>query len=135
MANGHDASETPFMNSLINKANPSPYDQAIFLSEKTMNEGFANMWVFAEPNSPIRYCNIEARDGQYLRATLKAPTVIINVINNAPTLYFQWNFDKGVMGLYQHITDPNPTEIDVTNWIVAFATTLSRMIQVSPCKF
>jgi len=118
----------PFIDSLTNKASPVPYDQAIFLSQKTINDAFYNMWLLADPTSPVRSINIKTRDGETLQGALNAPTVIVNVVDFSYMLYFQWNFKSGQMSLFttDNPNDPTMKTFDVTNWIVAFGTSLSK---------
>jgi hypothetical protein len=121
------ATDDPFINSLVSKTSAAPYDQAIFLSQKIINDAFANMWALADPTSPIRSIDIKTRDGQSITAQLKAPTVIVNVVDYSYMLYFQWNFASGAMTLYttDNPNDPTTITFDVSNWTVAFGTSLS----------
>jgi hypothetical protein len=117
----------PFIDSLTNKTSPVPYDQVIVLSQKIINDSFYNMWVLADDTSPIRSINLKTRDGQTLTGKLKAPTIIVNVVDYTYMLYFQWNFNSGSMTLYttDNPNDPTTKTFDLTNWVVAFGTTMS----------
>ncbi|KAJ6111870.1 hypothetical protein N7523_007931 [Penicillium sp. IBT 18751x] len=123
------ADPDPFVNSLVNKTAPDPYQQAIFLSQKTINRAFLNMWELADPSSPIRSLNVRDRAGNRVTATLKAPTVLINVAdNNAFMAYLQWNFDQGQMTLYtsDDPNDPATKTFDVANWVYAFGSGIGK---------
>lgn len=126
----------PFVNSLVNKVAPDPYQQAIFLSQKTINQAFRNMWELADPASPIRYVKVQDRAGNTLTASLKPPTVLINVAdNNNFMAYLQWNFDQGQMKLFTSANPSDPTikTFDVSNWVYAFGSDIGkeRMILIS----
>lgn len=122
------ATDDPFINSLISKCSPAPYDQVIFLSQKTINDAFANMWALADPTSPIRSIDITTRDQETIKGKLKPPTVIINVVDADTMIYFQWNFESGSMTLFttDNPNDPTTKTFDVSNWTVAFSTKLSK---------
>ncbi|KAI5461886.1 hypothetical protein BGZ63DRAFT_356267 [Mariannaea sp. PMI_226] len=118
----------PFIQSLVGKTTPTPYNQAVILSQKTINSAFSNMWLLADPTSPIRSIAISTRDGEKLQGELLAPTVIVNVVDFTYMLYFQWNFKSGSMTLYTTDDPNNPTTktFDLTQWTVAFGTSLTR---------
>jgi len=120
-------STDPFITSLNSKCSPSPYDQALFLSQKIVNDGFNNMWLLADPTSPMRSVSIKTRDGSNITGILNAPTVIVNVVDFTAMLYFQWNFKSGSMTLYTTDDPNNPSTVTfkVDNWTVAFTTSLS----------
>lgn len=125
----------PFVQSLVNKTSPIPYNQAVILSQKTINMAFSNMWILADPTSPIRTINIQTRDGEKLQGDLLAPTVIVNVVDFTHMLYFQWNFKSGSMTLYtsDDPNDPTTKTFDLSEWVVAFGTALSTsFLQPSP---
>jgi hypothetical protein len=119
----------PFVNSLVNKAAPDPYQQTIFLSQNTINHAFRNMWQLADPSSPIRSVNVRDRAGNTLTATLNPPTVLINVADNSGFMaYMQWNFDQGQIKLFTSANPSDPTmkTFDVSNWVYAFGSNIGK---------
>lgn len=126
MASDSDA----FIQSLVNKTSPKPYNQAVILSQKTINAAFANMWALADPTSPMRSINLQTRDGEKLQGELLAPTIIVNVVDFTYMLYFQWNFKSGTMTLFttDNPSDPTTKTFDLTKWVVAFGTALSTYL-------
>ncbi|EEU35081.1 uncharacterized protein NECHADRAFT_82426 [Fusarium vanettenii 77-13-4] len=118
----------PFIQSLVNKTSPKPYNQTVILSQKTINAAFANMWALADPTSPMRNITLQTRDGEKLQGELLAPTIIVNVVDFTYMLYFQWNFKSGTMTLFttDNPNDPTTKTFDLTKWVVAFGTALTH---------
>ena len=126
----------------VDKTNPAPYHQAIFLSQKSINNGFSAMWEAAQdipndpdnpdPNqNPLKYFSVPSRTQEYFRFNTGKPEVRLQVTTGGdPMLYFRLRTDNG--GLWVFTTeDPNDdTHIDwdIAGFVFAFSVRIGKVI-------
>ncbi|KAE8419608.1 hypothetical protein BDV36DRAFT_307579 [Aspergillus pseudocaelatus] len=124
----------------VEKTDPAPYGQAIFLSQKSINNGFSALWEAAQdipddqdnpdPNqNPLKYFSVPSRTQEYFKFNTGKPEVRLQVTKNGdPMLYFRLRTDKG--GLWVFTTDdPNDdTHIDwdIAGFVFAFSVRIGR---------
>ncbi|EIT81230.1 hypothetical protein AO1008_02874 [Aspergillus oryzae 100-8] len=116
----------------IDKTNPNPYAQAIFLSQKIINNGFSAMWDAAQreddEDNPLKYFSYTVRGGDFLKFKVGRPTVSLQVTTEDPMLYFQLRMTEGEVLLYLTDDPDDDSKInwDIKNWIFAFSVTIAR---------
>lgn len=116
----------------IDKTNPNPYAQAIFLSQKIINNGFSAMWDAAQregdEDNPLKYFSYTVRGGDFLKFKVGRPTVSLQVTTEDPMLYFQLRMTEGEVLLYLTDDPDDDSKInwDIKNWIFAFSVTIGR---------
>jgi hypothetical protein len=113
-----------FTSSLIGKTDPSPYGQAIFLSQSMINKSFHNMWALTPKRDPppLREFEQDTMTGS-IKITLNAPTVkLMTTTKQDPHLFFMLNIKSGTITVYTGtIKDPKPKDFDTTGWAFGFA--------------
>ncbi|KAI1177489.1 hypothetical protein F4777DRAFT_207732 [Nemania sp. FL0916] len=120
----------PLAESLIRKTDPGPYGQAIFLSQKMINEAFDDMWYFTPEDDPppLREYKEDFFSGS-VDMQLNAPTVKLMVTTKQdPQLYFMLNIKSGKITIYtgKSPKDPKPKDFDVAGWTFGFAVKIAR---------
>lgn len=123
-------------NSYASTVNPAPYSQAVFLSQKMINDSFSHMWQLAqnEPDekNPLRYFKYESRNGS-LEFDVGKPTVSLQVTTNDPMLFFKLRMTRGKVSLF---LSPNPKddtklELEIDNWVFAFSVKIGKAIWIT----
>lgn len=111
-----------FTSSFVNRTNPSPYHQALVLSQAMINNAFENMWFVAEEDSNLHNVNMSIRGAGNLRAKILAPKIAIQVTTLNPQLYYLLQFESGKLWLYlsNDESDDSKKEWDVAGWVFAF---------------
>jgi hypothetical protein len=113
-----------FTSSLVGKTNPSPYNQAIILSQIMIDNAFYNMWLLADDDSPLRKFKKKLKGSdESIDVKLAAPTIQLQVTTIDPQLYFMLNIKSGSVTLYASDDDDDDTTDtwDTTDWVVAFS--------------
>lgn len=120
------------MGNIFSSTDPSPYDQVIILSQKTINDSFKNMWELAQldDDSPLKHFKIKIRGGSFLEVDIGQPSVELCVTVSDPMLYFKLKMASGKLKLYlsDDDEDESAVEWDVKNWVFAFSVTIGELI-------
>jgi hypothetical protein len=114
-----------FASSLIGKTDPSPYGQAIFLSQSMINKSFHNMWALTPKRDPppLREFKKNSLLGK-INITLNAPTVkLMTTTKQDPQLFFMLNIKSGTITINtgDDPDDLKPKDFDATDWTFGFA--------------
>ncbi|RHZ62474.1 uncharacterized protein CDV56_108562 [Aspergillus thermomutatus] len=100
----------------VETTSPAPYAQAIFLSQKMINNSFSLMWQLAqtEPDDPDD--------------PNKTPLKYLQVTTKDPMLYFRLRMTDGEVRLYLTDDPKDDSQInwDINNWVFAFSVTIAR---------
>ncbi|KAI0148181.1 hypothetical protein F4776DRAFT_606501 [Hypoxylon sp. NC0597] len=129
-----------FTRSLVQRTNPSPYDQVIFLSQEMINKAFHNMWALTLKRnpSPLREFKKSYRTGD-IDIKLDAPTIKLMVTTRQdPQLYFMLNMKSGTIATYvsSNPDDDTKKKFDVTGWKFGFAVKLaSKTVEKNDPRF
>ncbi|KAI1175629.1 hypothetical protein F4777DRAFT_319164 [Nemania sp. FL0916] len=121
-----------FTKSLYNKTDPSPYNQAIFLSQDMINKAFQSMWELTPSSPPAPMRNFTRRNltGK-VDIQLDAPTVKLMVTTRGdPQLLFMMNMNGGTIKLFSGEDFDNIKEdtFPVAGWKFAFAVKINQKI-------
>lgn len=97
----------PYQESLVSKGVVSPYDQAVFFSQKSINAALENLWAIADEKlSPLRrFKHTAIKPAENIEAVLNPPTFSIKTNGEKHTFYIQWNFQSGAMNASQNEND------------------------------
>jgi hypothetical protein len=126
-----------YTQSLIGKTNPSPYGQAVFLSQTMINAALANMWSLAGDSSPLKTFKRRIRGCGTIDVKLKEPVVQLQATTVDPQLYLLLSFKSGTLELYT--SDDNDVEDgdegdgeddatktwDTKDWVFGFSVKIS----------
>jgi hypothetical protein len=128
-----------YLSSLIDKTDPSPYEQVIVLSQTVVNDAFHNMWLIAPEGSPLTKLDYTNRSGEYLKSDLGPPKVQLHVTSSDPLLYYMLSMKKGSLKIYttDDPSDPSDIEWDIKDWIFAFSVTIctcKMLLQFERCS-
>ncbi|OTA84420.1 hypothetical protein M434DRAFT_400466 [Hypoxylon sp. CO27-5] len=129
-----------FTRSLVQRTNPSPYDQVIFLSQEMINKAFHNMWALTPKRNPppLREFKKSYRTGD-IDIKLDPPTIKLMVTTKQdPQLYFMLNMKSGTIATYVSSDPDDDTKktFDVTGWKFGFAVKLaSKTVEKSDPRF
>lgn len=109
--------------SLVAKTNPDPYDQIIVLCQKMINEAFRNMWCLASDESPLSHFEYVDRMDQYIKTSLGAPRVELQVTNADPQLYYCMTMTNGSLKIFTTNDSKKDDHIEwqIQNWVFAFS--------------
>ena len=112
-----------YVESLIAKTNPDPYDQIIVLCQKMINEAFHNMWSLAPDKSHLPHFEYVDRASQYIRTSLGAPSVKLQVTKADPQLYYRMAMTNGSFRIFTTNDSRNDDHIEwqIRDWIFAFS--------------
>ncbi|KAK6538428.1 hypothetical protein TWF694_010013 [Orbilia ellipsospora] len=117
--------------SQINDTDPSPYDQAFFVTQGTINEAFANMWALADDDSPMVHFSYELRDGQNIDGELNTPSISLNYFAQDVTrVEYHLKFRSGTMNLFisDNFKDKTMKPYDLTGWDIVLPVSTKREI-------
>ncbi|KAI1143197.1 hypothetical protein F5Y05DRAFT_367832 [Hypoxylon sp. FL0543] len=129
-----------FTRSLVEKTNPDPYNQVIFLSQEMINKAFHNMWALTPKKNPppLREFKKSYRTGD-IDIKLDPPTINLMVTTKQdPQLYFMLNMKSGSIKTYvsSDPDDDTKKKFDVTGWKFGFAVKLaSKTVEQKDPKF
>lgn len=109
------------------------WDQMLFLSQKTINEGFEHMWQLAQLDdapSPLKHFSWATRDGQSINAEIGIPSVKLQTNPKDEMLFFHLKMTGG--SLYAFLSN-NPTDMthidwDIHKWEFVFSVSISELI-------
>ena len=112
-----------YASSLIEKTDPEPYEQIIVLSQKMVNAAFNNMWMLADPKSPLLHLSQTNRSQEFIETDLGPPKVELQVTTQDPQLYYLLKMTKGNLKIFT-TRDPNDDtaiEWQIKDWVFAFS--------------
>ncbi|KAI1331438.1 hypothetical protein F5Y16DRAFT_359973 [Xylariaceae sp. FL0255] len=128
-----------FTRSLIGNTDPSPYGQAIFLSQNVINKSFHNMWALTPKRDPppLREFQADTMNGS-IDIVLDAPTVkLMTTTNQDPQLFFILNIKSGTITVYTGtIKHYQSKDFDTTGWTFGFAVKIaSKFVDKNDPKY
>lgn len=120
--------------------NPAPYSQAVFLTQKIINNSFSLLWQLAQaepagdqknPNkNPLKHFEYRNRAREFLEFDVGKPTVSLQVTTKDPMLYFKLRMTRGNVFLYLTNDPEDDSSIDwvIDNWVFAFSVKIGKTI-------
>lgn len=128
-------------NSYVNKLNPAPYSQAVFLTQKVINNSFSLMWQLAqtEPDgldyskkNPLKWFDHHNRSGEFLKFQVGKPTVSLQITTKDPMLYVRLHMVEGEVFLYltNDPEDNSSIKWEFKNWTFAFSVKIGKTVHI-----